>query len=169
MRKLPKQTEKVCNRCGVLKPAEGFYLGGAGRLRSSCIACYSIHNNDQREKHKEKRRDYDQRRGTGWNRVDRNIYKIPDHEVWARHIFKSYGLTVKEYEEMLANQNGVCAICNMVCNRSNSNRLCVDHDHKTGKVRGLLCFLCNTGLGRFRDDPEIVSNAHRYLTKSNEL
>ena len=75
---------------------------------------------------------------------------------------KQYGLTPEEYEEMMAAQEGLCAICRG--EQHNGRNWCVDHDHVTGKVRGILCMACNTALGNFRDDPAILAAAIRYLT-----
>lgn len=79
-----------------------------------------------------------------------------------RKLRVSFGLTVEEYEKMLANQGGVCAICSGV-QRPPGKRLAVDHDHSTGRVRGLLCFECNVGLGKFLDDPSRLRVALAYL------
>lgn len=58
-------------------------------------------------------------------------------------------------------QSSLCAICGQTC--STGQRLCVDHDHATGKMRGLLCRKCNSGLGQFGDDPEMLRAALSYL------
>lgn len=78
-----------------------------------------------------------------------------------------YGLTVEKYDKILKSQNNGCAICGNhepVGNR----RLSVDHSHKTGKMRGLLCTLCNTSLGSFKDDINILNSAIKYLKKYEE-
>lgn len=75
---------------------------------------------------------------------------------------KWYNLTNLDYDRMLEEQNGRC----MICGRHQSefkNRFNVDHDHTTGKVRALLCVSCNTGLGKFRDNVEIMNKAIEYL------
>lgn len=72
-----------------------------------------------------------------------------------------YGITLEDYVEMFDNQNGVCAICKEECKTKNS--LSVDHDHQTGKVRGLLCNSCNGGLGLFKDNINILRKAIEYL------
>lgn len=77
---------------------------------------------------------------------------------------REYGITPEDYERMLAEQDGVCAICqktDVVVGR----RLAVDHCHKTGKVRGLLCSHCNTAIGRFEDDTDAIQRAIDYLQK----
>jgi len=84
---------------------------------------------------------------------------------------KKYGLNVEEYEKMLSSQNGVCSICHKEETRKGKNGkvlpLNVDHNHKTGKVRGLLCHLCNVSLGGFQDSEELLLNAIKYLKKYN--
>jgi len=78
---------------------------------------------------------------------------------------RSYGITVEDYNRMLEEQNGGCYICG----QQDSNRaLSIDHDHNTGKVRGLLCSNHNRALGLMGDDPEIVLAAHKYLVQASE-
>ena len=73
--------------------------------------------------------------------------------------YSKYGITLGDYGEMLKLQEGRCAICS-----SKPDKLCVDHNHTTGKVRGLLCHLCNLGLGSFRDDKELLKCGIEYLS-----
>ena len=67
------------------------------------------------------------------------------------HLKRKYGLTVEEYDALLANQDGVCGICHRP---RGSRRLAVDHDHTSGAVRGLLCSVCNRALGWFENNQE---------------
>lgn len=83
---------------------------------------------------------------------------------------RSFGadFTFEQYAEMAEAQDNKCAICQQAeteMQRGVLKALCVDHDHTTGKVRGLLCTACNTGLGKFRDDPLILASAIAYLTR----
>ena len=78
---------------------------------------------------------------------------------------RDHGISLSDYEAMLNYQNGVCAICGGVDVNPRGLRLSVDHDHKTGKNRGLLCSLCNISLGGFKDDVGILLKAAEYLTK----
>ena len=87
-----------------------------------------------------------------------------------------FGITLEEYNLMVQSQGGVCAICegvNDTRRRGTHNgenvvmSLAVDHNHKTGKVRGLLCSACNTSLGKFKDDPVLLKKAIHYLEKTN--
>jgi len=73
-----------------------------------------------------------------------------------------YGITIQEYDSLYAKQNEGCAICQSPTG-SNGKRLAVDHDHQTGEVRGLLCDDCNTGLGKFKDNPNLLATAINYL------
>jgi hypothetical protein len=74
-----------------------------------------------------------------------------------------FGITLEEYKNILAKQKGCCAICGEKCRTGKD--LAVDHNHKTSKVRGLLCQGCNIGLGQFKESKIIFSNAIRYLKK----
>lgn len=79
---------------------------------------------------------------------------------------KKYGLTPEQYDEMNGKQNGLCAICSKPEITKSKVRLAVDHDHKTGYVRGLLCNTCNTALGKFYDNIELLKSAIWYLEKA---
>jgi hypothetical protein len=75
---------------------------------------------------------------------------------------KRYGLTKSTYDAMFVAQNGVCKICNCPEIRPNWS-LPVDHDHNTGKVRGLLCANCNAAIGLMKDSPDRLRSAAQYL------
>ncbi len=79
-----------------------------------------------------------------------------------REIMK-YGLTTESYSEMLAKQGGKCRICGRDRTDTRRGNLCIDHDHKSGRVRGLLCQNCNTGIGMFSDDVSKMRAAIAYL------
>ena len=75
---------------------------------------------------------------------------------------RNYNLTPEQYDEMYSNQHGRCAICGVHQSELAFN-LAVDHDHETGEVRGLLCRKCNSGIGYFKDDMELINKALDYL------
>lgn len=79
-----------------------------------------------------------------------------------RHLVKKYGMTQFDYDKMFQSQNGKCAICLQKANRP----LDVDHCHKTGVVRGLLCTNCNRMLGHAHDSTQKLLAAVKYLEKS---
>lgn len=81
------------------------------------------------------------------------------------YLKKKYGITEKDYNILLKKNNGGCWICGR---KPKKRRLCVDHNHKTGQVRGLLCYKCNYGLPWFNDDPELLMKANKYLTHESQ-
>lgn len=138
---------KICCRCKEDKPLEEFggYRKAKDGLKSECKSC-------EREKQRKWRRN--------------NPVKI------ARRARKAalkcfYGLTLLAYEERLQEQGGVCKICGG--NNPSGKQLSVDHDHKTGEIRGLLCSKCNTGIGLFDDSPERLRATANYLDKANHF
>jgi len=76
---------------------------------------------------------------------------------------RSYGITQSDYEDLLKRQNGKCAICGLLEEKHRSKVLNVDHNHKTKKVRGLLCNNCNRGLGHLKDSIKNLKKAIKYL------
>lgn len=82
------------------------------------------------------------------------------------HRKRLYGLTVEAFEQMVANQNGKCPIC---LKNLSDLKIAVDHCHKTGKIRGVLCHRCNRGIGLFEDDSSQLSRAVSYLNTTGEV
>lgn len=86
-------------------------------------------------------------------------------------LMHEYGITLADYDVMLIKQGGLCKICKRSdpCTPKKvlSGVFAVDHDHNTGKVRGLLCFPCNAGLGKFQDKVEILQYAIDYLHETS--
>lgn len=138
---------KTCPRCKIKKDLLDFHLNKNTRdgRCSYCKAC--------RCKDAVLYRKRDPERWAALQRIRRK-------KNWDYHILPAYGLTMEEYEVILIKQNGMCAICK---NLPGKKRLHVDHDHKTGKLRGLLCFKCNVGLGNFGDSTELLKAALEYL------
>jgi hypothetical protein len=91
----------------------------------------------------------------------RNEAVVPHDEDAVLARIAKYRLTPAQYKAMLDEQDGRCAICDFLPYRTHD--LYIDHNHETGKVRGLLCSNCNTGLGLFKDNPRIVDRAWEYL------
>jgi hypothetical protein len=79
---------------------------------------------------------------------------------------KEYGITLEEYEQLEEEQNGLCAVCGKPNIRNHF--LCVDHDHKTKRIRGLLCHRCNRSVGFAQDDPEILRKLADYIEQANK-
>lgn len=81
---------------------------------------------------------------------------------------RNYGISFADYDRMYHEQDGFCAICRLPQNSKRNTRFCVDHDHDTGEVRGLLCDSCNRGIGLLKDDPRLLENAAKYLRAFKE-
>ena len=85
------------------------------------------------------------------------------------HLLSKYGITEEAYNALLETQNFGCKLCNQeFADKSGKRKLCVDHDHKTGRIRGLLCISCNRMLGYAADNPVTLLKAIQYL-KGNLL
>ena len=83
-----------------------------------------------------------------------------------------YGITLKEKNFILKKQNNKCKICKITIHKNKklkNNTACIDHCHTTNKLRGILCSMCNKGLGHFKDNTEILTNAIDYLKEAETL
>lgn len=96
--------------------------------------------------------------------------KICHQQLTRRHsLKKTYGITTERYAEMLAEQQGLCAICRRPESAKRRGRvkpLAVDHCHDSSHVRGLLCGRCNAAIGLLQDDVKVLQQAIEYLTES---
>jgi len=134
---------KECRLCHEIKSTEEFGVRVRTVRRAMCKTCL---NERKREYHRKNPEQYQKHREISTNARRKRLF----------------GITSEEYEHWLKAQNGVCAICKSA---PDGDRLGVDHDHKTGQARGLLCRCCNTGLGMFRDNPDLLHRAIFYLTE----
>lgn len=94
--------------------------------------------------------------------IHHNYYKTNENKVKDYYLQKKYGITLDDYNKILKKQKGKCWICEAF---PKTRRLSVDHSHKTGQVRGLLCHRCNRGLAWFSDNPKLLNRAAKYLMK----
>jgi hypothetical protein len=85
---------------------------------------------------------------------------------------RKYNMSPKGFHKMMRKQNDQCAVCDVeleVGSEDKNKEPQVDHDHKTDVVRGILCLNCNTGIGKFKDSPELCKRAAKYLLVSKAL
>lgn len=137
---------KKCPKCSITKAYSEFYTEKSGKNKgkatSWCKECCSeksktyYHNNKEKQKEAHKK----------W--VESNRDKLKYHR--AKY---AYGLTEDEYDALAM----VCVICGA------TDRLCIDHSHQSGRVRGRLCASCNKGLGCFKDNPVLLLRASDYI------
>lgn len=89
-----------------------------------------------------------------------------------RYLKNKYGITFDDYENLFAAQGGVCAVCKRpetIVIGNHINNLAVDHDHRTGKIRGLLCFACNTAIGQLDENPDRMRTLAIYIEEHRKL
>jgi hypothetical protein len=130
---------KKCKRCEQVKDYSKFYnhRTTADGKQQHCISCNAAMKKELKVTNPKKHK-----------RDQKN-----------RYLKSRYGITIDRYDAMYEQQEGKCAICRA----EDSDQFAVDHCHKTGKVRGLLCRSCNLGIGQLKDDIEVLSNAITYL------
>ncbi len=147
----PNGAMKACTLCGVVKPLDAFCLQKGGRFgrHPRCRPCRSI---QERER-------YIANRDEILGRQRASERKRRYHSEYKR--LRKYGISQAQFEELARIQDQRCAICD-----ERATPLCVDHDHRTGLVRGLLCASCNVGLGYLRDDPARLRRAATYVEVS---
>lgn len=123
---------KTCTKCGLDRPLTVFPTrkDRGNRLRSHCKPCHNV-----------------------WQTTNRGKQLTRDSTFQ-----RKYGISGADYDRMLREQSGACALCGR-----SDERLHVDHSHSTGAVRGLLCANCNMALGLLRDDPEVLIRAAKYV------
>jgi hypothetical protein len=178
-----RATERCCTDCGEIKPVAEFHgkglaKDGTQKYQSYCRKCANKRRAARgtspevvrraSQKHREAHRETLAQRQRE-RRLANPQLKVADAD---RHLWRKYGITRDEWEQMFAQQGGACAICGVplqpgprVRTDPVMDKVCVDHCHDTGMVRGLLCDPCNKGLGSFRDNPDLLANAIKYLTQ----
>lgn len=140
---------KTCLNCLLTKPLDCFGTRNSNPdgKRTWCKECESKAAKERRKK---------------------ELAENPDKRKFldrVSNLKRMFGMSIEEYDKKLAQQNGVCAICGGTC--VSGKRLAVDHNHTTGKIRDLLCGNCNGGLGKFKENPDIMLKAIEYLRKHN--
>lgn len=148
-------TEKECPGCHKVCPRAMF------GTQSRCKPCVAAYYQDNKERIRARRQQWYRRNkeeqikyASEWKK--RNPDKLRDYQLKAK-----YGIPYGTYGQLLKKQRGRCAICKV----PHPKTLHVDHDHKTGKVRALLCDPCNRGVGYFAEDPRRLRAAATYLER----
>ena len=141
---------KKCRRCGEVKPRADFtrVTGLPNAVHSNCKACAAAGARERNGRSPERLRLVNRR----------------------AKLKRNFGLTLEQYEAMVRAQDGRCAICGTGepgGRGARTGSFAVDHDHGTGRIRGLLCNGCNTGLGLFKDSPSVLRSAIDYLRRGD--
>jgi hypothetical protein len=160
---------KVCSHCREDKPLEGF--GESSRYRFGrhylCLSCRQNYLKQRYELTADHKRDY----GRKYYHANKDRYKASSEKrkdkvkisLRKHHLFTTYGLTISQYDKMYLDQVGLCAVCHDPFGNASP---CVDHDHSTGKPRGLVHRGCNNILGFCKDSVEHLQFAIEYLERS---
>lgn len=158
---MDKETLIKCSTCKVNKKPEDFYLNSSPRHKKRLGRCYDC--KECRKKDREKQETKELRKKSR----ERFRFINPEEALRQRrdaNLRLNYGITNDDYDRILLSQGGGCAICgSKQPGGRHGQRFHVDHCHRTGKVRGLLCHKCNIGLGSFNDDYCIVYKAGEYI------
>lgn len=169
---------RTCNRCGNEKELTGFPLQKGCKFGRKPV-CKTCQNKLRREKYATDPDSADKKRKNArkWiannpdNKKERRKRFHDKHreeenkENRERRLKTVYGITAQDYDDMLKKQGGKC-----ICGKDNGSiRLHIDHDHRTGKIRGLLCYRCNHAIGLAQDNPETFEILAQYLRDSRLL
>jgi hypothetical protein len=165
--------EKQCRRCNKTKPLSEYHKHKQMRDGhiNVCRDCRSTYcygwKNENRQVVKTKKAKYHFERKDDINKLRREDRKANPSKYKEQNLRYFYGITISDYNKMLDEQKGVCRICkNPELSKHKNGKirdLAVDHDHKTKKIRGLLCSMCNMGLGKFRENTEYLKGAIEYI------
>jgi len=145
------ETGRKCNRCLIEKSWDSFAVNSCG-LNGRKSICKVCSNKAETERNKKGREENPEK------------FYLARREKMLKF---NYGLTFKDYDDMLKSQNSCCAICETGSNRV-GDYFFVDHCHTNGHNRGLLCYHCNTLLGMCFDDIDILKAAIKYLEKDKD-
>jgi hypothetical protein len=172
---------KRCTKCKIEKSISEFWKDSAqsSGLRPICRVCSSKYYFDNREERLKQNKIYYKRNRKRLLEKYHKDYKeiakkrqaayrlINPQVIKDRSLRTIHGITLKDYNRLLEQQGGICAICGQeeIGKDRNGEKkvLSVDHNHKTGKIRGLLCSKCNHGIGLMRENIKILTNAINYL------
>lgn len=134
--------------------------------RYSCKECYNAQQREYAKNNKQLIKDRNAKRSK-----ERKAYYQSSKGIESSrraHLKRKYSMTLEDYNQLSEDQNHTCAICYTEETSQRNNFLSVDHDHLTGRVRGLLCNTCNRALGLFNDNIELLNNSIKYLEQNEQ-
>lgn len=150
---------KTCNKCKIEKPLTEFHsskLYSDGK-RAVCKNCRKMYDPKWWKQNKKRATELSRK----WQKENVNYTKKNSKN---QNLKWNYGITLEDFDRMALEQNNTCAICKSD-NSQFTKSLFVDHCHKTGKIRGLLCKKCNSGIGFLGETVEALQRAIEYLKK----
>lgn len=174
---------KKCKNCGETKPANRSsfapHATNKDGLTGKCRVCLAARRREVYHKDPSKQKERTLKYyHANKEKVDDSLKKYNQkpttgYKKFVASLMRQFSITVDEYAKMFDKQKGACKICSspLICfdgTKRDSERPTVDHCHETGKVRGLLCHKCNSGLGLFNDNPELLQRAINYINDTKE-
>jgi hypothetical protein len=180
--------EKECTKCGEFKEIKFFeFRKDTNKYRSQCRQCHKGYSRLKADKQREVKEDLakglktcgkckkvksvknyhldanNATKLTSWCKQCKKKYQKENIEqIKKTTALRRYGVSGKEYENLMSSDS--CSICKKFFSRL--VKPVIDHCHSTGRVRGLICYKCNLGLGLFFDDPKILKEAIKYLSEN---
>ena len=151
---------KTCTSCKVEKSLSEFYKSKVNKDGFSCICSSCLRERNMANYHKKNKENPDFQKER-YKRYKENYAHRDRDKVKNSWLKRRYGITLDDYNYMLQEQEGQCAICG----KKQIESLYVDHSHITGEVRGLLCHKCNSVLGYVNDDVNILAKSINYLER----
>ena len=149
--------DKQCFKCLKVKPLDEFSFrkGSSDEHNGRCKMCMSLYNKEYNKINPQKK-------------IKNKLH--PNSKTWHRKALlrQRYGLTIEQFEKILKQQGGRCAICHTDKPGSRGTWF-IDHNHETKQIRGLLCLKCNTGLGYFNECTDILEAAIIYLKQPSTI
>lgn len=131
--------------------------------KARCAACKNIKELSEFNNDKTKNNGKQNNCKECYRKKRKLIYKDKKELFATQQIKRKYGLSKTSLDELYRKQNNCCAICGRL--KREDEKFCIDHNHRTGKVRGLLCANCNLGIGHFNDDIFIMQRVIEYLRR----
>jgi hypothetical protein len=166
---------KACIKCGEVQPHSEFYWNGNRKSRkNTCKVCYNAATRTALKARWAENPSLARAKRKKLYWADPSEHRRRARISTRKRFLAGMGMTFEDIEQAFEEQGGVCAICSHpvcidVMSRAPSERKThVDHCHETMQFRGILCHLCNSGLGMFKDSPDLLIRAANYLEKRQE-
>ena len=153
---------RICSNCSLKKQINEFYKQDTCKfgIRPECKDCTC---KKRKERHKNLSKERKMEIKKQMSEYSKEYIKTEHGQKTRKnnhrkyHLQSTYGITIEIYDNLCKNQNNKCLIC------KREEKLYIDHDHKTGQIRGLLCNNCNTGIGQFKESIDNLESAIKYL------
>lgn len=181
---LRQSMTKKCSKCHLELDESSFYRRKDRKIgyTSKCSKCSAKQSKMSREKNKEiikarkqeiylKNKEHILAQKSEYykknkDKINKKKKEIPKEKLASEKRKAKYGITTEQFNLLVEKQDNKCAICGIDGKNTHKKVLCIDHDHITKHIRGLLCDTCNRAIGMLKDSPELLEKAQQYLIKN---